>query len=306
MQDTPVRPLASDVRTTCPLCEQGRYAEATDTAKVASNVRRWRTHTSTVWRCPVCGSLHSAERQDLAVFYENYPYNRRRLDTFTRRVFSHYVRRLERNHGLRTSQAVLDYGCSEGLLLTFLRERGFRHCHGYDPYSSAFADPSVLNREYDAVICQDVIEHVEDPRDLMGTLARAMRPGGLLCIGTPRADGIDLRRAQDAIHSLHQPYHLHILSEKALTAVALGEGLRLERLYRRHSCDTRYPFVNWSFLRGYLRALDDTLDAGFDPPRVDVVATSPGLLVRGLLGYLVPASTEMIAVFRKHPAADDA
>jgi hypothetical protein len=137
----------------------------------------------------------------------------------------------------------------------------------------------------------------------MAVLSHAVRPGGLLCIGTPRADGIDLRNPNRTIHSLHQPYHLHILSEKALKAIATGEGLVLEQLYRRHSCDTLFPFVNWPFLRAYLRALDDTLDAGFDPPRIDVVAKSPGLLFLGLFGYLLRCDSEMIAAFRKPKSA---
>jgi 2-polyprenyl-3-methyl-5-hydroxy-6-metoxy-1,4-benzoquinol methylase len=288
----------SSNRSTCAVCGQGRYQDASDIARIASNVRRWREHTSTVWRCNFCGCLHSLERQDLTIFYQEYPYGRRRLDHFTRQVFRHYIQRLQA-HGLRPEHAVLDYGCSEGLLLKYLRENGFAACWGYDPYSSAFSDPSTLTRQYDLVTCQDVIEHVEDPQELMGVLSRSVRPGGLLCIGTPRADGIDLRDPSDSIHSLHQPYHLHILSEKALTDIALKAGLVCEKLYLRHSCDTPYPFINWPFLRGYLKAIDDTLDAGFDPPHVGAVARSPRLWFLGVFGYLLSCRSEMIAIFRK-------
>ena len=183
--------------------------------------------------------------------------------------------------------------------MEYLRERGFTDCAGYDPYSSRFADPRVLDREYDAVICQDVIEHVEDTRQLMAALARSLSPEGLLCIGTPRADGIELDNPTDSIHSLHQPYHLHILSENALTQIASDAGLVPEKLYLRHSCDTPYPFVNWPFLRGYLKAVDDTLDAGFDPPQVGAAARSPRLLFLGLFGYVFPCPSEMIGLFRK-------
>jgi len=247
--------------------------------------------------------LHSCEQQDLTVFYEDYPYNRRRLDDFTRHVFAHYIRRLQK-HGLRPTHCVLDYGCSGGLLLDYLRERGFRTCTGYDPYSLTFSDPTTLSHQYDAVICQDVIEHVEDSRRLMRMLSRAIRPGGLLCIGTPRAEGIDLHNPNRAIHSLHQPYHLHILSEKALKDIATDEGLVLEKLYRRHSCDTWFPFVNWPFLRAYLGMIDDTLDGGFDRPRVDLVVKSPRLWFLGLFGYLLGCHSEMIAVFRKPTSAE--
>lgn len=285
-------------RDTCVLCGQGRYDPAGDVAQVRSNVRRWRDVASTLWRCTACGSLHNLERRDLAPFYEGYPYARRRLDAFTRRVFDAYLRRLAR-HGVDPAAAVLDYGCSQGLLIEHLRLRGFADCAGFDPYSTDYRDPAVLERQYDVVVCQDVIEHVEDPRALLRELAAVLRSGGLLCLGTPRADGIDLAHAQDAIHSLHTPYHLHILSERALVAGAAAAGLRLEQLYRQHSCDTLHPFTNWAFLRAYLRAADDTLDAGFDPPRVSVVARSPRLWALGLLGGWRQTPSEMIAIFRR-------
>lgn len=289
-------------RSTCDVCGQGQYQDAHEIARVASNVRRWRDHTSTVWRCHVCGCLHSLERQDLTTFYQDYPYGRRSLDHFTRQVFRHYIRRLQ-GHGLRADHTVLDYGCGEGLLLEFLGERGFTGCNGYDPYSSTFSDANALAREYDMVACQDVIEHVEDPRELMRVLSRSVRAGGMLVIGTPRADGIDLEQPTASIHSLHQPYHLHILSEKALREIGTQAGLVCEKIYRRHSCDTPYPFINWPFLRAYLKAIDNTLDAGFDPPRVAAVACSPSLWFLGLFGYLLRCRSEMIAIFRKPAAA---
>jgi SAM-dependent methyltransferase len=285
-------------RSVCQLCGKGKQDNAAAVAKVSSNVRRWREHESTVWQCSSCGCLHSLEVVDLGPFYESYPYDRRRLDDFTRRVLSRYVRRL-RHHGLSAASSVLDYGCGPGLLLQFLRERGFRECEGYDAYARGFADPAVLSREYDAVVCQDVIEHVEDPQHLLKTLARCVRPGGMLCLGTPCADGIDLRYSNRFIHHLHQPYHLHILSVKALQGISADAGLNLEALYRRHSCDTPLPFVNWRFLHAYLQAQDDTLDAGFDPPRVGLVLKSPRLLILGLFGCLLPSRSDMIAILRK-------
>lgn len=293
-----MNPEAVRQRSTCVVCGKGRYERSAQIAMVASNVRRWSGHRSTVWRCGSCGCLHSLEVVDLGPFYQDYPYGRRRLDGFTRRVFAYYVARL-RDHGLEASHAVLDYGCGEGLLLDYLREIGFTDCTGYDPYSAKYSDPGALERRYDAVICQDVIEHVENPRRLMELLAGCVRPGGLLCVGTPRAEGIDLERPAESIHSLHQPFHLHILSETALEAIAADAGLVAEKVYHRHSCDTPYPFVNWPFLRAYLKAMDDTLDAGFDPPRIGIVAASPRLLLLGLFGYLFPSPGEMIGIFRR-------
>lgn len=285
-------------RLVCGACGVGRFEDATDKAKVHSNVRRWRAHVSTVWRCPSCRSLTSLEVLDLGPFYTDYPYGKRQLDGFTRRVFSSYLARLKR-HGVRPGATVLDYGCGDGLLLGYLSTQGLREVAGYDAFSARYADRSVLTRQYDLVIAQDVVEHVEDPGALIELLAKCTRPGGLLCIGTPRADDIDLAYTRRSIHSLHQPYHLHILSERALQDLARRAGLTVAALDRRHSCDTPYPFVNWRFLRAYLAAGDDTLDAGFDPPKPSTFFRSPQLVVQGLLGYLAPTESEMIAILRR-------
>ena len=38
---------------------------------------------------------------------------------------------------------------------------------GYDPYSQEFGDASVLDRSYEFVTAQGVLEHVDDPRALV-------------------------------------------------------------------------------------------------------------------------------------------
>jgi hypothetical protein len=201
--------------------------------------------------------------------------------------------------GLKQTSSLLDYGCSEGLLLDYLAEQGVRQLAGYDAYVERFNDPGVLDQQYDFVIAQDVVEHVEEPGQLLGDLAARVRAGGVLCIGTPKADAIDLSDTARYLHSLHQPYHIHILSEPALMTLADRVGLSPETVYRRHIVDTPYPFVNWTFLNAYLRKLDNTLDAGFEPPKLGTILSSPRLILMGLFGYLFPISGEMLALFRK-------
>jgi 2-polyprenyl-3-methyl-5-hydroxy-6-metoxy-1,4-benzoquinol methylase len=237
---------------------------------------------------------------DLAPFYAEYPYAKRRLDAFTRRVFASYLARLKR-HSVRLGASVLDYGCGDGLLIDYLALHGFPDVTGYDAYSERFNDPAVLGRPrpYDLVIAQDVIEHVEDPVGLFQQLVACTKPGGLICLGTPRADDVDLSNVERSIHSLHQPYHLHLLSERALQGIITKGGMTLEALYRRHSCDTPYPFVNWRFLKEYLAAGDDTLDVGFDSPKPSTFLRSPQLILLGLFGYFLPSESEMIVIARK-------
>lgn len=285
-------------RTTCSVCHDGRFSDAREVAKVRSNVRRWRTHMSTVWRCPACSSLNSLERVDLNLFYADYPFRNRRLDGYTRAIFSALYKRLER-FGLSQESTVLDYGCSEGLFLEYLKERGISSASGYDAFVEKYADKTPLSRTYDFVVAQDLIEHAEAPPALFASLCALVKPGGILYIGTPCADRIDLANAEHHIHSLHQPYHICILSEQSVRSLSRSNDLTIEKMEFGHIADTPIPFINWEFLRAYLATIDDTLDAGFDPPRIGTIASSPTLLFKGLFGYFLRRDTEMFVFLRK-------
>jgi len=290
-----------DERAACDLCGRGTFAEATDIGRVRSNVREFRDETFTVWRCNACGSIHSLEQIDYARYYANYPLQRQKLDWFARTLFASRLRILLRA-GFERHHSLLDYGCGNGAFVRFLIERGYRLAVGYDPYSQGNCDRSVLDRPYDFVAAQDVIEHVPDPKALVCDLSRLVaRPGGVLALGTPNADHIDLHRGLDAVGQLHQPHHRHIFSEKQLRAVVEEARLRVDRVFRRFYVDTPLPFANSRFLFRYMEAIDGTVDAGFDPIALRRVLTSPRLLFFGLLGGWLPPKKDMLVIARAIP-----
>lgn len=276
----------------------GDNSQPVQVVSIPSNVRYWKKHFFKVGRCSLCGSLNSMNHVDLAMYYKNYPFCNRTLSDFTRKVFGQNIKRLEKL-GLTSDQSVLDYGTEKGILLDFLKECGYTDLSGYDPFSQRFSDIAVMQKTYNAIILMDVLEHVEDPRGLLASLAKNLKPNGLLMISTPRADEINLANFGLALQSLHQPYHRCIFSEKALFQTASSAGFHLERFIPRHSCDTPYPFTNWTFLRDYMAAIDDTLDVGFEPPRFGKILTSPRLLFLGLVGFLFPLRHDMVVIFRK-------
>ncbi len=285
----------------CAVCGAAADA-ASETAEVASNVRAHRAQRFVVWRCAACASIHARDPVDLDHYYRDYPLLRTRdsrvLRYFQRRLW----RRLERA-GARPEHAVLDYGCGAGLLVDELRRRGYAGATGYDAYSPRFADPAVLDLRHDVVFSQDVIEHVDAPLALLDTFGRLCRPGGLIAIGTPDAAAIDLRRAAHHKHSLHQPYHRHILTHAALLAAGRARGWQLVRHHRRAHTSTAVPTLNLPYLLRYLRAGDDTLDVAFDPPRLSWRMITPPALFDALFGALRGPHTEGMTIFRTPPAA---
>ena len=134
------------------------------------------------------------------------------------------------------------------------------------------------------------------------TFAGLCRPGGLIAIGTPDAAHLELAAPERVVHSLHQPYHRHILARAALIAAGAARGWQLVRWYATSYANTPVPTLNLPYLLRYLRAVDDTVDVAYDPPRVRLAMFGPGALFDALFGALRCPPTDGMAIFRT-PAA---
>jgi 2-polyprenyl-3-methyl-5-hydroxy-6-metoxy-1,4-benzoquinol methylase len=284
----------------CNIC--GRSAESPiERADVVCNVRAFLSERFPVWRCPHCLSIHGSEPVDLDHYYRQYPFHSDKLDLMAVVSYDNLLRRLRRA-GLRKAAKILDYGCGNGRFVRFLHGRGYTGAVGYDAYSAAFCDPAALAGSYDCVVAQDVIEHAGDPRALLAKLGERCRPGGVLAIGTPNAEAVDLSRADDFRHTLHQPYHLHILSKRALLEVAHGLGFTLLRYYKRQYSNTPWPALNQAFALYYARCFDDTIDLAFDGPRFSPRLLLPQAIFWACFGYFFSVETDVMAVFRVQAA----
>jgi 2-polyprenyl-3-methyl-5-hydroxy-6-metoxy-1,4-benzoquinol methylase len=290
--------------TVCNLCNQPNraLADATDMEKVAANVRAFGTESFTVWRCSGCGSLHSKEDIDLDRYYENYPFKSHKMRPGVKVAYQNRLRCLKK-WGLLRSHRILDFGCGQGLFVQYLQEQGY-DAQGYDAFVADFADPTILNTDFDAIVSQDVIEHVNDPATFLTEQVQALSPDGLLVVGTPNASEIDLKDLDRYLLELHQPYHRHILSEAALIELAAQQGLSLIEVHRRFYSDTPFPFINQRFVWEYVKTTGNYIDAIFEMDKAGkAVIRSPKLLTLGLLGYFFPydKTGNMMVAFRKTP-----
>ncbi len=77
------------------------------------------------------------------------------------------------------------------------------------------------NDFFDVVICNDVLEHLEDPAKALEHIYRALKKGGILYINTPNANWIrnTLFRYADM-----QEHHISLLSHQALLDALIDAG----------------------------------------------------------------------------------
>lgn len=267
-----------------------------DSAPVRCNVREFGSEVFNVWRCARCGSLHTLEPIDYDRYYRNYPIQRQKYDAFTRVTLARRLEILIRS-GLSGGKTLLDYGCGSGHFVRFAREKGVK-AEGYDPYSEEFGNRTVLDRSYDFVTAQDVLEHVDDPLAFIDDMKRYVAPGGCVVIGTPNADAIDLHHPLDQIGPLHQPYHRHIASAAELQRMVAAGGWQVVEFSKDWYVDTRVPFVNSAFLFRYFQSGGGFMDVGFDPVSPLHMIKHPSLFFWGLFGSFFSRKTDMVVIAR--------
>ena len=107
---------------------------------------------------------------------------------------------------LRDAGSLLDFGAGDLRVMRKLCQAGFRgEYHTLDigsEYSHTYRDLSEVQREYEAILCLDVIEHLplNPGLELLERLAGLLTPGGVLVVQTPNARSIHFPLGVDMTH----------------------------------------------------------------------------------------------------------
>ncbi len=286
--------------TTCNLCFQpGTFDNAAEKQKIRCHLRSLSHLDFNVWRCANCLSLHCLEPVDLDFFYERYPFRAQKLDVGTRAVYANRLKLLRAKAGLEKHHSILDFGSGQGLFVSFLEESGYQNSFAYDPYLADKADSKLLSKQYDCVIAQDVLEHVDDPIATLGALTACLKDDGVLVVGTPNAEGIDLNQSLKYANELHQPYHRHIPSEKVLRAIFASLGFSKTTVHNRYYFDTVIPTINTRFINEYTFHSGAFAEALVEAPNWLLMLQKPALIYFALAGYWLPGNANMIFFCRR-------
>ncbi len=126
-------------------------------------------------------------------------------------------------------KAVLDLGCAGGFMAEALDDRGAQ-VTGIDPAAEAIAAATAhaqgrditydvgvgealpyMDGQFDAVVCVDVLEHVQDLDQVLREVARVLKPGGMFLFDTINRNIIarlaTITIAEDILHLLPKGTH---------------------------------------------------------------------------------------------------
>jgi SAM-dependent methyltransferase len=167
------------------------------------------------------------------------------------RGFAQRLQQLERHVAARGR--LLDYGCAVGLFVKVAGEAGWqatglersawaarfgRERFGVDIVVAGGDEDTAFAGRFDVVTMWDVLEHLEDPRAALASVARWLKPGGLLALNTVDAGSYGARRAGPHWRHIAPPHHLHYFTRRSLVRALEAAGMQL--------LATRSQGVMWS------------------------------------------------------------
>jgi SAM-dependent methyltransferase len=155
--------------------------------------------------CEECGFIFNQTFDESVLKYgENYD-NIQSFSCVFSDYLSHLVQHLIVERGIKNCR-VIEVGCGKGLFLRKLAERGENICYGFDPsyvgpdtdldgrlhFLKCYYGPEWGEIEADVVVSRHVIEHVQDPLDLLNTIRQSLAnsPKAMVFFETPCVEWI--------------------------------------------------------------------------------------------------------------------
>ncbi len=135
----------------------------------------------------------------------------------------------------------LDIGCATGLLLNYMKKKGWitqgvEICRasaqyaienfGVDVCIGTLEEAPFPDQYFDVVHLSHLIEHVPDPKKLLLEIRRILKVGGHMVLTTPNVNGMQARVAQKTWRSAI-PEHVYLFSKKTMKTLLSCVGFTI-------------------------------------------------------------------------------
>jgi 2-polyprenyl-3-methyl-5-hydroxy-6-metoxy-1,4-benzoquinol methylase len=151
------------------------------------------------------------------------------------------IRFFERTSSLDKSRRFLDVGCATGMLLEYMREKGWnvqgvelcRESAEYgmrrrniDIFVGTLEQAGFPDSSFPVIHFSHLIEHVPDPKTFFLEIRRILVPGGYVVVVTPNIDGLQARLFRESWRSAIAD-HLTLFSKSTLAAMLAATGFQV-------------------------------------------------------------------------------
>jgi SAM-dependent methyltransferase len=185
-------------------------------------------------RCSHCWHAQLTACVDRASIFKNYHYASGTSQTL-KRFFVWFAKALAQ--ALASNAKVLEIAANDGSLVQIMNEQGLRAL-GVDPATNIVAQAqarnipviegfwpevaSVLPDKYDAIVCMNVVAHVDDPQGFLQACAQKLNAGGFILVQPSQARMFGNMEFDTCYHE-----HLSFFNIRSMQTLAARCGLRL-------------------------------------------------------------------------------
>jgi 2-polyprenyl-3-methyl-5-hydroxy-6-metoxy-1,4-benzoquinol methylase len=273
----------------CPLC--GASPEDTNIMFV-----KYGFHYRRCLECEVSYVSPMLKEDDLLKSYEQSEFNDNWMRTlmgsieqgFNRPKFELGINQIEETVGDKGK--ILELGSAVGQFLDISKDAGWKvhgiefnnlganYCRqrGHEISQEPLADNSFANGSFDAVAMWEVLEHVIDPRQIISTSAKVLRPGGAIFVVVPNVDSLAAQIMQERCNMFRGTAHLTMFKSSTINRLLEEEGFQIT-----HSSTI---ISEISVINNYLHYVDPYLgEAPEMHPIFDVLDET--YIHKNLLGY---------------------
>lgn len=136
---------------------------------------------------------------------------------------------------------LLDFGCGSGRTLSMAKQLGWKvtgieidekavakaKSLGLNIIQGDFQKLSEMIEQFDCVMCSHVLEHVNQPLELLKLLANTLRPQGIMFVSLPNSKSSVLQYYGDNWRGLEAPRHISIPSLENLSSKLESMGFKI-------------------------------------------------------------------------------
>jgi len=149
---------------------------------------------------------------------------------------------------LPPGSSILDFGCGQGIFVKIAKKFGYQ-AFGYDIDPKATADfyslKEIPNHFFDAVVCFDVIEHVDNPQKILKNIRQKLKPNGLLFLTTPNRLGLAGRIIKNKFWGLVPQGHKNVFTLSQMEGFLKTAGFKIIEAKTNLIAWWYFTKINW-------------------------------------------------------------